>query len=91
MNTPKYTRSGLLDMLHAGYTNVTFTKVDGTVRVMECTLRTDLIPPAPEPADPAKPKRAVKKNDDVVAVYDTENKGWRSFRIDSVTAAHSLE
>ena len=42
MNTTKYTRSGLLDMLQAGYTNVTFTKVDGSTRVMECTLRPEI-------------------------------------------------
>ena len=34
MNTEmkiEYTRAGLLDMLHAGYTTVTFTKADGSV------------------------------------------------------------
>jgi len=30
-------------------------------------------------------KREVKsRNDNVLAVWDVENKGWRSFRIDSV-------
>lgn len=90
MNTVKYNRDGLMDMLRAGEANVTFTKVDGTERVMQCTLKTELIPP-PAPIDPDKPKRAVKENLDVIRCFDTEKKEWRSFRVDSVKSAHSLE
>jgi transcription-repair coupling factor (superfamily II helicase) len=89
MKTMKYERNGLLDMLHAGHTCVTFTKVDGTERVMECTLRGDLIPASP--VDPDKPKRVVKENLDVVRVFDTEKQEWRSFRIDSVVSVTSVE
>lgn len=88
MNTTKFERNGLLDVLHAGYTTVTFTKVDGTTRVMECTLRADLIPAAPA-SD--KPKRIVKDNPDVIRCFDTEKQEWRSFRVDSVVSITSQE
>ena len=39
----------LKDMLKFGPMSVTFTKKDGTERVMECTLRPDLLPPASPP------------------------------------------
>jgi hypothetical protein len=96
MNTEmkiEYTRAGLLDMLHAGYTTVTFTKADGSERVMVCTLRSDLLPdepPAAAPKDPADAKIR-KENLDVMRVFDTEKNGWRSFRIDSIKKVVSNE
>lgn len=59
--------------------DVKFTKVDGTERVMRCTLKSDLVP-APE----HKPERNRTVNESVLPVWDLEKKGWRSFRIDSV-------
>ena len=82
----EYKIEGLLDVLHAGYTTITFTKVDGTERVMVCTLRSDLLPdelPAAVPKDPADAKIR-KENLNVMRVFDTEKNGWRSFRINSI-------
>lgn len=65
------------------YTNdivVTFTKKDGTERVMRCTLREDAIPVYEKKTEGTK-----EKNDDVFAVFDLDQRGWRSFRWDSVT------
>ena len=46
---------------------------------MRCTLNDQLI----ENGNIAE--REVKaRNDNVLAVWDVENKGWRSFRVDSV-------
>lgn len=89
MKAMKYTKADLLDTLHAGYATVTFTKVDGTERVMECTLRADLLPLTE--SDDTKKTKKIKENEDVIRVFDTEKKGWRSFRIDSVKSVHSLE
>jgi hypothetical protein len=74
----------LKDMLKVSPATITFTKKDGTERVMQCTLDATLLPPAPinESGEPKK-KRAV--NDNTMAVYDLEAKAWRSFTIRSVT------
>jgi hypothetical protein len=73
----------ILRALHAGAVQVTFTKKDGTERVMECTLQDDMIPQPELPLEENKKER--KENPDVQAVWDIENQGWRSFRWDSIT------
>lgn len=60
---------------------VLFVKKDGTERRMVCTLKPDLLP-AQTDLEEAVQKKA--PNPDVLAVWDLENKGWRSFRYDSV-------
>lgn len=73
-------------LLQKGEVTVTFTKKDGTVREMKCTLSESLIPPAPvvELAEGSEPKKKKAENPDVRTVYDLEAKAWRSFRWDSV-------
>ena len=66
-----------------GSVTVTFTKKDGTERVMECTLQPELLPPVVVTED-VEPKRQKAANEDVMAVYDLESKGWRSFTVRSV-------
>jgi hypothetical protein len=63
-----------------GPVTVVFTKKDGTERVMECTTATSLVPIV----ESTEPKREKKVNDDVMPVYDLENKAWKSFRWDSI-------
>jgi len=67
--------------LRSGNCTVVFTKSDGTERKMLCTLQENAIPAA----EPKKTDRVKKENDDVLAVWDLEANGWRSFRFDSVT------
>ena len=72
-------RSEMIQELHDRNCKVIFRKVDGTERTMICTLNEGAI----DNGDIAK--REVKsRNDNVIAVWDVENKGWRSFRVDSV-------
>ena len=72
-------RSEMIQELHDRNCKVIFRKVDGTERTMICTLNEGAI----DNGDVAK--REVKsRNDNVIAVWDVENKGWRSFRVDSV-------
>ena len=72
-------RSEMMQELRDRNCEVIFRKVDGTERTMICTLNESAI----DNGDTAK--REVKsRNDNVLAVCDVENKGWRSFRIDSV-------
>ena len=58
---------------------ITFTKVDGTERVMKCTLEADKLPPVVIKED-AKPR---KQSDSTKAlrVFDVEKQEWRSFTI----------
>lgn len=60
---------------------VTFTKVDGTTRVMHCTLNSSMIPA--DLSDETQ-KRTKTENTSVQAVYDVDAQGWRSFRWNSV-------
>lgn len=74
--------------LHEGVCSVTFTKVNGDERVMAATLKADLLPEVVEKvlAEGETPKAAKKPNPNVLAVYDVDKSGWRSFRWDSIKA-----
>jgi hypothetical protein len=78
------TQSGkdwLKSMLNDGVATITFTKSDGTERVMKCTLDRKMVP---EPKV-VHESRLRSISPDVLPVYDIEAQGWRSFRWDSVT------
>ena len=69
-------------LLKDGVCTVKFDKADGTERKMRCTLNEKLLPEddrAGAVAVALKPS-----NDNVVACWDLDKAGWRSFRIDSV-------
>lgn len=74
-------RQWMVDMLKVGPMTVTFTKKDGSERVMNCTLEKDKLP-AIEIKETTKTR---KENLDVVSVYDLDAKGWRSFVLKNVT------
>ena len=74
----------LKGLLHDGEVVVTFNKLNGDKRVMTCTLKEGVIPPATK-EDPASQKKVRKINEEVCVVYDVNAKGWRSFRWDKVT------
>jgi hypothetical protein len=61
---------------------VTFTKTDGTERVMKCTLEAEKIPKV-EIKEDAKPR---KQSDSTKAlrVFDLEKNEWRSFTIKNI-------
>lgn len=67
-------------VLHSNEVNVTFTKKDGTERDMRCTLKPELLPKV----EITEGKKARKKSETSIAVYDLEVQGWRSFNWRSV-------
>ena len=69
--------------LHSNVCTVTFTKVNGEERVMQCTLKEDLLP-AQIDLEETIEKKTKTPNPDVLAVYDVTAEGWRSFRWDSL-------
>ena len=66
--------------LYSNEVTVTFTKKDGSERVMKCTLDPEILPPSPVTED----KTERKKSENTLAVYDLETQAWRSFTIKSV-------
>jgi hypothetical protein len=80
--------------LKIGPVTVTFTKKDGTERVMKCTTSSSLVPVdmteakhytnTNNPIDFPVPKKEKKVNEDVMPVYDLASSAWKSFRWDSV-------
>lgn len=76
-----FTKENLVDTLRHNIVTVTFTKVDGTERVMKCTLMSEHIPNAPSTNGEIVLKETTSKT---ISVWDTEASGWRSFRVDNV-------
>ena len=88
-NTPVYTKNEIVDTLKKQSAIVTFTKKDGTERVMKCTLKSDLLPVILITESATTNDNVVKvrkESDTSVAVYDLDNAAWKSFRLDSITS-----
>jgi hypothetical protein len=77
-----FNRENIVANLKTGNGVITFTKKDGSLRVMKCTLQESMIPMSGSITE--KEENGRKVNQEVVAVYDLEKKAWRSFRLDSV-------
>lgn len=73
----------LKEMLQNGILSIVFEKVDGTIREMNCTLNKEIMPPQllTEEQNAAKIRT---ENDDLIAVWDVDANGWRSFHISKV-------
>jgi hypothetical protein len=70
----------IVDLLHNNDCEVTFTKVDGSVRIMPCTLRAEALP-----AQLGESKKTKATNEKVISAYCLDKQEWRSFRVDNVT------
>ena len=83
LETEEYTwrNNFLKDLLFNKIVEVKFLKKDGTERKMVCTLKPDLLPVQTDLEEAVQKKTP---NPDVLAVWDLENNGWRSFRYDSI-------
>jgi hypothetical protein len=58
---------------------ITFTKKDGTERVMKCTLREGVAVPYEK-----KTERTREAKADILPVWDIEANGWRSVNVSSI-------
>jgi hypothetical protein len=72
----------IVAMLQAGVCEVTFTKINGEIRQMPCTLKTELLPAVDDSKLPEANTR--KQNLDNLSVWCTDKNEWRSFRIANV-------
>lgn len=73
-------RTKLVEQLKFGTITVNFTKKDGDSRTMECTLNTAFLPPSILKEDIGNKK----ENTNIISVFDTNAKGWRSFIVKNV-------
>jgi len=73
------TKNDLKQLLSKKILRVKFKKKDQTEREMKCTLRADIIPVYEKKTDKVK-----KTNENVLAVWDLDKDGFRSFKLDSL-------
>jgi len=69
----------LIEQLLAGVVTITFVKLSGEQRTMNCTLSELIIPKSEKVTKTTKPR-----NVDTQVVYDVDKKAWRSFRWNSL-------
>lgn len=76
-----FNKDNLNELLRNNVATVTFTKVDGSERVMKCTLLKEYIPNAATKGQNVVSEETTNLN---MSVWDVEAADWRSFRINSV-------
>ena len=88
-----YQRDVLLNDLRNNVIEVTFTKTNGDQRIMRCTLMENMLPATykTNPDEKASETDFHQKNKDVIAAWDVQAGGWRSFRIDCVTYVQVID
>ena len=80
-----YTHEEIINILRSSTVPVivVFTKMDGTVRTMNCTLNKLLIPADKAPKGTGSEK--LKEDKTTIRVFDTDLQDWRSFKVAAVT------
>lgn len=76
--TVGYDRDALKNDLKEWVVTVFFEKKDGSLRKMKCTLSPNHLPTLEES------ERKKAENQNTLSVWDLDNSGWRSFRLDSI-------
>jgi hypothetical protein len=79
-------REWLKSLLEERTVEVAFTKKDGAERVMNCTLKEDILPIVQKEVDEDSFTKV--KSKDALAVWDVDVNGWRSFRWDAIKSVN---
>jgi len=80
-------RAKLNDELNKKICIVEFTKIDGTLREMPCTLDTAYLPPVA-----LKEHHSTKLfKPEVMSVWCTDKEAWRSFRVENVISIRTKD
>jgi len=74
------TKEKLKQLLQKNVLEIKFKKIDGSERIMNCSLIQEIIPIS----ENKTPKKAKPENENVLAVWDLEKDAFRSFRVDSL-------
>ena len=80
----------LKNILADGVYAITFTKVNGEVRTMPCTLKESILP-ARVPVNESAEKKTRAPNVDNLSVWCTDKNEWRSFKVMNVTQVEALD
>jgi hypothetical protein len=80
LNNKEQFRSWVRGLLSEGIVTVSFTKKDGTERVMNCSLDGKLIPEDKYPKVKETGATVKAKSTESYAVFDIDKQEWRSFR-----------
>lgn len=65
----------IVNELNNRVVEITFDKLDGTERVMNCTLQDSVVP---------ETTSASKQSDTHLVVYDVDKSGWRTIIVDRI-------
>jgi len=79
------TLEDLQTILRENKVKVTFTKLDGDERIMDCTKSFNIIP------QEHHPKTDKQSKEGTVTVWDVNANGWRSFKYDRVKSIQVLD
>ena len=82
-----YTKQNLKEILSKNVVNILFKKIDGTERAMKCTLDPKILP-TQETKSSTKKKT---EHENVIPVWDLNEKAFRSFRVDSLISYEVVE
>jgi hypothetical protein len=84
VNTPEFAE-WLREYLSESEIKVTFTKKDGSERIMHCTRNFDMIPADKHPRVIEEVATATPKDpSDAVQAYDLEKQDWRAFKTSTI-------
>lgn len=78
-----FERDVILKDLRKRVMEIHFVKVNGENRVMQCSLMPELLPET-YVNEATEEQKFHKENPNVIAAWDVQKGGWRSFRVDSV-------
>ena len=73
------TKQSISELLRNHEATITFTKKDGTERVMKCTLKEGVVVPHEKTTD-----RVKEPKPDILPVWDLEAQAWRSVTIPNI-------
>ena len=85
------TRTDLQNILSQNVVVVDFNKLNGDKRVMTCTLREDMKPPATKNDTMSQKKVREINREELVSVWDVNAKGWRSFRYNRINSVDIVD
>ena len=73
-----WTKESITEQLRQDILDIQFIKKDGSLREMRCTLNEKYLP------EMTKSESTKKENPDVLAVWDIDSNGWRSFIVKQI-------
>lgn len=80
-------RDEIITALKNNACEVIFTKIDGSERIMDCTLVADALPKV----EVNESKKTRAPNPTVISAFDLKKQEWRSFKIENVKSVTVLE